>query len=268
MPEPHDASESPPIQLTPARIVANRWPLVMAATALPFLALATWELMSGAAVLGAPASDYILYRDAASRWLAGGSFYEPWQLDGPYAVWGQYGAILYPPPILLLLVPFTALPGWMWWAIPIGLTVAVVIHHRPYPAVWPFIAMGIAWPNTTVALAHGNPTMWIVAFLAAGTVLGWPSVGVLLKPTLAPFALVGAGRRSWWIALAAAFTVSIPFGVMWAEWLRAVTGASDVGLLYSAQEIPTMLIPLVVWLGSTRGRPALRRRRRPEGPKG
>ena len=47
--------------------------------------------------------DVALYRDAASRWLAGGPFYEPRQLAGPYEV--AHGDILYPPVGLWLFVP-------------------------------------------------------------------------------------------------------------------------------------------------------------------
>ena len=53
--------------------------------------------------------DYLLYRDAAARWLAGGPFFEPYQLAGPYPI--SAGDILYPPVALWLFVPFTVLPA-------------------------------------------------------------------------------------------------------------------------------------------------------------
>ena len=48
-----------------------------------------------------------------------------------------------------------------------------------------------------------------------------PAVFALLKPSLAPFALFGASRRSWWIALAVLVAFSVPFGALWADWLAA-----------------------------------------------
>jgi len=53
--------------------------------------------------------DFSLYRDVAARWLAGGSYFEPHQLAGPYTI--EVGDILYPPVGLWLFVPFAVLPG-------------------------------------------------------------------------------------------------------------------------------------------------------------
>jgi ABC-type transport system involved in cytochrome c biogenesis permease component len=80
----------------------------------------------------------------------------------------------------------------------------------------------------------------------------WPSVFVLLKPSLAPFALFGAWRRSWWIAAAAFVVACLPFGALWADWLASVVNSRGGGLLYSALELPMLLLPLVAWLGRTR----------------
>jgi hypothetical protein len=234
----------------------------MALTASPFLAFAAWQWLSGAAAGGDPWIDFVMYRDAASRWLAGGAFYQPWQLAGPYDVWSQYGAVLYPPPILLLLVPFTTLPLILWIAVPTGIVAGVVVLHRPVAVSWPFIAMGIAWPATMQMIAHGNPVLWAWAALAIGTVRGWPSVFVLLKPTLLPFAIVGIRHRSWWVALCAATALSILFLPMWPDWIRAVADGRGTGLLYSAKEVPMMLIPLIAWFGSDRLPDGAHRRRR------
>ena len=84
------------------------------------------------------------------------------------------------------------------------------------------------------------------------TIWYWPSVFVLLKPSLAPFALFGANRRSWWIALAAVALVSLPFGSLWMDWVASVVNSRGGGPLYSALEIPMLLIPLVAWWGRTR----------------
>ena len=51
----------------------------------------------------------------------------------------------------------------------------------------------------------------------AGIDADGPAVFALLKPSLAPFALFGANRRSWWVALAVLVAASVPFGGLWAE---------------------------------------------------
>ena len=66
----------------------------------------------------------------------------------------------------------------------------------------------------------GNTSMWIVA-AAFGAPYGWPSVFVLLKPTLLPFALLGAKKRGWWLGLAVLLVASLPFGLLWIDWVWA-----------------------------------------------
>jgi hypothetical protein len=205
--------------------------------------------------------DYLLYRDAAARWLAGGPFFEPYQLVGPYPI--SAGDILYPPVGLWLFVPFAVLPAAVaaiaWWAVPIGITAWAVVHLRPGPRAWPLIALCLAWPTTPLKVWTGNPVIWAVAAVALGTLYRWPSVFALLKPSLFPFGLFGANRRSWWIALAGFALLCVPFGSMWVDWVASVVNSRGGGVLYSALEIPMLLLPIVAWLGRTRAAPADRR---------
>lgn len=202
-----------------------------------------WSLV--APMLG---GDYTLYRDAAQRWLSGGGFYLPEQLTGPYPV--VYPAILYPPTMLVLLVPFLWLPAVLWWAIPLTVIVWAVGRHRPRPIAIAIIGVCIAESsNWQSAVFFGNPLMWFVAALALATHDGWPAVFVILKPTLAPFALFGIRRRSWWLAAAALGVVSLALLPMWLDYLTVLRNAQGDGLLYSAHQVPAMLIPLAAWLG-------------------
>jgi len=205
--------------------------------------------------------DVALYREAAARWFAGGPFYEPHQLAGPYEV--AHGDILYPPVGLWLFVPVTLLPVVpaliLWWGIPAAVTTWAIRRLRPRPAVWPLIALCLAWPTTPLKIWTGNPVIWSVAAMAIATAWRGAAPFSLLKPSLFPFALFGIRQRSWWIGLAVFVALCLPFGSMWVDWLTTVVNASGGGLLYSVLEAPMLALPLVAWLGrrsADGGRPA------------
>lgn len=195
--------------------------------------------------------DATLYHDATLRWLGGGSFYESYQLAGPYEI--RAGDVLYPPVGLLLFVPFVALPvalgAVLWWGIPLAATGWAIRRLRPRPEVWPLLALCVAWPTTLLKTWTGNPVMWSMAAMALGVIYAWPSVLVLLKPSLAPFALFGVWRRSWWVAAVGVGVACVPFGTMWADWLSSVVNSRGGGLLYSSLEAPMLLLPLLASLG-------------------
>jgi len=110
------------------------------------------------------------------------------------------------------------------------------------------IAAGLAYPQTVSQVIYGNTNMWVVAAIAAGARWGWPSVLVLLKPSFAPFALVGARSRRWWAALALLALVSVPFGAMWVDYATAMRNSS-LSWTYALVALPLMFVPLVAWLG-------------------
>jgi len=208
--------------------------------------------------------DFQLYRDVTNRWLAGGSFFEPYQVAGQYEI--RAGDVLYPPVALWLFVPFAAASGAMaaiaavaaagWWAIPLGATAAATWRLRPRPWAWPLIALCVANPTTLLKIWTGNPVIWSMAALAVATVAGssrFAAPFVLLKPSLAPFALFGLNRRSWWLGFAVLLVLCLPFGSLWGDWVASVVNSRGGGLLYSALVIPMLLLPLVAWVGRTRG---------------
>jgi hypothetical protein len=196
--------------------------------------------------------DYRWHVDAARRLLETGTPYWPWQVAGPYDIGN--GAILYPPTAFALFIPFLWLPAVLWWAVPVAVTVWAMAWHRPPLWAWAVVGAIVAFDKSLNVYVFGNPTMWLVAAVAAATRLGWPSVLVLAKPTFAPLALIGAWRRSWWVALAVFAGVSLLFGGLWLEWLKVATN-SDVSLLYNLPTLPLLLAPLVPWLAGER-RPA------------
>ena len=84
-----------------------------------------------------------------------------------------------------------------------------------------------------------------IAAVALGTLYRWPYVGVLLKPSLFPFALLGIRSRRWWLALGAFVLVCVPCRALWTAWLSTILNAEGGGLAYSVQEIPMLLLPLI-----------------------
>jgi len=200
-------------------------------------------------ILRAWGGDYALYMDATERWLATGEFYQPWQF-APYEVSfvpGDRGttAILYPPYALALLVPFAFLPDVMWWIVPVAIIAAAM--WTLHPTGWRLAAAlaCLAWPTTFALLANGNPGLWALAFACGAVAWGWPGALVLLKPTLAPFALVGIRRREWWITAGLVGLVSYTLLRETLQYAEVLGNARGVDVLYSLGAFPTMLLPFV-----------------------
>lgn len=210
-----------------------------------------WEYMGTQDALGA---DLVFFRDIAQRWVDTGEFYLERQLAGPYVV-ETLVDVLYPPFALYLFVPFLVLPTLLWWLIPMVAFAAGIARLRPAPWTWPIIAAGIAWPQTVAQVLYGNTNMWVAAAIAAGVAWAWPSVLILLKPSLAPFALIGIHRRRWWVALGILALAAIPFGTLWLDWLTTI-GNSSLAPSYALITLPLMLAPIVAWVGRGRVRRA------------
>lgn len=190
--------------------------------------------------------DYTYYVSLGQQWLADGSFYEPHQLAGPYQAQllgiDPTVSTLYPPTALFLFVPFSVLPAVMWWALPIAITVFAIRRLRPSPPAWAAMAVLLAWPRAIGAYLFGNTDMWIMAGVAAGLVWGWPAVLVLIKPTLAPLALVGVRSRWFWVAGLLGFAVTLP---LWDDYVLAMVNQRGLDIGYSLGSLPLVCIPLV-----------------------
>jgi len=203
--------------------------------------------------------DFHQVEAGASNWLAGDGFYLSRQLNGPYTL--GPGDILYPPTLLYLLVPFLWLPEFLWWLIPLGFLGYVVWRLRPAPWAWVLIGLALAWPQDQALVFFGNPTMWVAAAVAGGVIWGWPSALVLLKPSLAPLALIGIRTRGWWITVAVLAVLTMPMLPLVVQYLQVLRDSSGtVG--YSLAHLPFVLIPVVARLGSTTMAPVRLGRRR------
>ena len=184
------------------------------------LVLLAWEMtIVWPAVMARPGAlgvDLHLYLSATRSWLDGDGFYHARQLAGPYHIEGSDtaggGDILYPPVILVLLVPFTILPEILWWIVPAAAFGWALWRLRPARWAWPLLALGAALPANIDVVVRGNPVIWVAAAFAVGCVVAGPAVLVLLKPSLFPFALMGVHRRRWRIALGLFGLACLPFG--------------------------------------------------------
>ena len=238
------------LRLGGASISGSRWyrPAAVGLTAMA-IAVLLFELsvVAGHMRPESPGVDFHQYLDHTRRWLDGGSLFLDRQLHGPYTI--QAGDSLYPPTILYLTVPFVlGLPELVWWVVPLAIIAAAVLRHHPAPWTWPIIAAMLATPRSIEIVLYGNPVLWVTAALDAGTVAGWPSVGVLLKPSLGVLALWGIRRRSWWYALAAMIVLALPFGALWLVWGRVLLD-SNGSLAYSLPDLLLVLVPVVAWIG-------------------
>lgn len=210
------------------------------------------EMVRKAVVGDVLGQDLNAYLGFTRAWLAGDGFYQASQLGGPYVVEDLF-ANTYPPTLLYLTVPFAlGLPIVLWWLVPIAITGAAVWRAKPAWWAWPLLALILAYPRTWSILVLGNPSLWALAAVSAGAVWHWPAVGGALKTTLLPFAVIGIGARSWWVATGIAAVLAVPFGAMWPEYVTSLANATSTrGLEYTLGEWP-VAIALVVALASPR----------------
>lgn len=210
-------------------------------------ALVAWARYQTFASRGLVGVDLTLFSELGRRWVETGSQYAAFQF-APFSYEQGAGGTdvsvmpgLYPPLAGPVFAVVRLLPPILWWA-PV---VLVPLLLRPRPWAWPLIALCLAWPATSASIIAGNTTMWITLLVALGLRYRWPAALILLKPTLAPLALVGIRSRWWWVALGVmgALTLAmLPELLRYFEVLRNVRGGS---VLYSLGDLPMLLIPVV-----------------------
>jgi hypothetical protein len=193
--------------------------------------------------------DYIFFRDLGARWLAGGPYYLPHQLAGPYDVELMVDT-LYPPAALLLFVPLAFTPAILWWIIPIAVVGYVIWSYRPSPPAVFAMACLMLWPRSVGPFIYGGTDMWVTAGVAAGLRWGWPAALIALKPSFLPLAIVGVRHRSFWVAAAVLALITLP---MLGDYITAMRNL-HISAEYSLGALPLMFVPIVAWLGRTRGR--------------
>ena len=191
------------------------------------------------------------YTDATRMWLDGDGFYLPRQLNGPYQT--ELGDVLYPPTAIYLFLPFLVFPVLLWWVLPLGLLAFLIWSWRPAPWAVAVILVCIAYPNNAITIFRGAPVMVFAALVGAALRWKFPGALILLKPSILPFALIGIRTRGWWITALVVGVATIPLLGLVPDWLRAVFDSRGYGgLLYSARDLPLLVIPVFAYMGRTR----------------
>lgn len=203
--------------------------------------------------------DYAWFVDKARRWVETGEWYNVHQLAGPYEA-ATAVDILYPPIALYLFVPFIWLPAPLWWAIPLGILVWHIWTARPAWWSWPVLALLLWIPRDQIIIIYGSTGMWVAAFVALGLRFPWASPLVFLKPTFAPFALIGIRKRAWWYGAGALAGASLLLLPMWFDYVTAMRNNVGPwpGVLYSIPDYLFMAIPVVAWWARTTSAPPAR----------
>jgi hypothetical protein len=252
---------------------AKRWrrwyrPLMLAlALAALAFAAAVWAVEAG--LHGAHRAlglDYRVFAAYGQRLIATGSLYTPAQLAGPYE-WASLPPdplvapfdpatipCVYPPPVALLALAAALLPWPAWWIAPLGVVAWCVASWRPAPWTWPLLAAVLAWPGIPAVAMVGGSAMAMTAAIAAGLRWGWPSLLLVVKPTFAPLLLVGAHRRSFWLAVPVAAVLSWVFVQDWIRYPAVLANAWPPAARDLSSVLPFAAIPLIAWLGRARSK--------------
>jgi hypothetical protein len=197
--------------------------------------------------------DLALYQHEVNAWLSGTPMYPAFEVRGPFPI--VDGVILYPPITIALFALTFWLPLPLWWLIPIAIVATVIYRLHPGRRWLLAIAVCLVYPMSVGLVVSGNPDLWLAAALAVAVYWHPAAAFVLLKPSVFPFALIGWRRREWW-AIAGAFAAGslllLPQTLDWLAVVRNGQGGLRSGLVYSYQDVPLLIVPLLAWAGSAR----------------
>lgn len=240
----------------------RRWyhPVSYSATAV-ILVLVLIELAYG--LFGPPnwndaiGNDLAFYVRISLRLFSGGYWYEDRELHGPFEFDYMYD-VVYPPAAAWIFLPFNVVGIVGLWLIGTAAVVWLLREWRPAPWTWPVMALCLLWPLTLLKGLAGTSSLFVMIAVGLGLRFSWPAAFIVLKPSFLPFSVIGSRKRSWWIAILVIIVASLPF---LSDTLRYPQVILDMrnprGSLYSLDDLPLILLPIVAWLGRTRLRSRL-----------
>jgi hypothetical protein len=197
--------------------------------------------------------DLTLYQHEVNAWLGGTPMYPAFEVGGPFQI--VDGVILYPPMTIVLFLLTLPLPLPLWWLIPISIVATVIYRLHPRRRWLLAIAGCLIYPISVGLVVSGNPDLWLAAALAVSVYWNPAAAFVLLKPSVFPFALIGWRRREWWAVAVTLGVISLfllPQTLDWLSVVRNGQGGLRSGLIYSYQDVPLLMVPLLAWAGSAR----------------
>lgn len=229
-------------------------PIAFALTAVT-VALAAVELVYG--LFGPPnwraavGNDLKFYADISARLFNRGYWFEERELHGPFQM-DFMRDVLYPPAAAWVFLPFNVIQLGGLLLIVVGTSFWLLHQWRPAPWTWPILALCLAWPLTLLKGLAGTSSLLVMTGLGLALRYGWPGAFILLKPSFLPLGLLGIWTRGWWIAVAVFLVASLPFisdTLRYPEVLMNMRNPR--GFLYSLEDLPMILMPVIAWLGRT-----------------
>jgi hypothetical protein len=191
-----------------------------------------------------PGYDGMLYRDATLRWLAGG---DPWAPRSGDAVFGA------PPPTLLAMLPFAALPEALARVALVALGIAAsvwVIRRLRLPLWW------LVFPPLVDGLYIANPHVFVVPLLVAGA--GPLAVFVKAYAGAVPALLLQWRVLAATVALLIVTAPILPWSLFLERWpqVSAALASQSGGGGLSALATP-LLVPVAIVAAAIIGRERL-----------
>jgi hypothetical protein len=233
------------------------------------LVLVAIELAYGWTAMGwqrAIGGDLNYYASLATRMFSGHGWFAERQLHGPWVI-NFTDEVLYPPVVVWLFAPFIVLPVGVLIAAAIAVIAWLLHEWRPAAWTWPILALCLLWPTTLLKTIGGTSTLFMMMAVGLGLRYRWPAVLILVKPSFLPLALIGVRSRGWWLGVAALAILSLPFLADTLAYPGVMLNSRNVnGALYSLEDLPMMLIPLIAWAGRTRQALVPGGSRRPSAP--
>jgi hypothetical protein len=231
------------------RPVASSLTTVILALVVLELAYGLFGPLNWRAAIG---NDLAFYARISARLFSGGHWYEDRELHGPFDFDYRYD-VLYPPAAAWIFLPFNILGIAGLLAIAAATVIWLLREWRPAPWTWPLMALCLLWPLTLLKGLAGTSSLFVMVGVGLGLRYSWPAAFVMLKPSFLPLSLIGSWRRSWWLAVLAIAVASLPFLADTLRYPEVILNMRNPrGSLYSLDDLPLILLPIIAWLGRTR----------------